>query len=166
MEYIRREGTYVGLEQRQEQPKFVGNVITTAETPNALGGQTVLLYKPDDFGSIRNSANEIEVSENASSTTISIALMLANETLNHQPIILNGLSEFQQSVVNAAVFDERFALDKMLIMMFNIVAPRWLSVSMAMADARSGVNTRRQEFLIQSLSAEEPTQLEDGKREH
>ena len=106
VEYIRREGAYTGLEQWQEQVKFVGNVITTAETPNALGGQNVLLYKTNEFGSIRNSANGIEVSENASPTTISIALMLAGETLNHQPLILHGSSEFQQSVVKAAAQDE------------------------------------------------------------
>ena len=106
VEYIRREGAYTGLEQRQEQTKFVGNVITTAEKSNALGGQNVLLYKTDDFGSIRNSPTGIEVSENSSPTTISIALMLADETLNHQPLILHGSSEFQQSVVNAAAQDD------------------------------------------------------------
>ena len=106
VDYIRREGAYSGLEQRQEQPKFVGNVITTAEKPNALGGQNVLLYKTDEFGSIRNSPTGIEVSEKASPITVSIALMLASETMKHQPLILHGSSEFQQLVVNAAAQDD------------------------------------------------------------
>ena len=106
VEYIRREGAYAGLDQRQTKTKFVGNVITTEEKPNALGGQTALLYKTDEFGSIRNSANGIEVSESASPTTISIALMLARETMNHQPLVLHGSPEFQEAVLNAAVQDE------------------------------------------------------------
>ena len=106
VDYIRREGNFSEHEQWLAKTKFVGNMITTAETTNALDGQTVLLYKTDDFGSIRNSANGIEVSENASPTTISIALMLAYESLNHQPLIIHGSPEFQQSVLNAAVFDE------------------------------------------------------------
>ena len=106
VDYIRREGAYAGLEQRQAKTEFTGNIITTAETPNALGGQPVLLYKTDDFGSIRNSADGIEISENASPTTISIALMFASETMNHQPLILHGSPEFQEAVLGAAVQDK------------------------------------------------------------
>ena len=106
VDYIRREGAYAGLEQRQAKTEFTGNIITTAETPNALGGQTALLYKTDDFGSIRNSADGIEISKNASPTTISIALMFASETMNHQPLILHGSPEFQEAVLGATVQDE------------------------------------------------------------
>ena len=106
VEYIRREGNFAEQEQWQAKTKFVGNVITTAEKTNALDGQTVLLYKTDEFGSIRNTARGIEVSAQASPTTISIALMLAYESLNHQPLILHGSPEFKKSVLSAAVFDE------------------------------------------------------------
>ena len=106
VDYIRREGAYSEQTDWQAKTKFTGNVITTAEIPNALGGQTALLYKTDEFGSIRNSANGIEVSENSSPTTISIALMLASETMNHQPLILQGSPEFKEAVLSAAVQDE------------------------------------------------------------
>ena len=106
VEYIRREGNFAEQEQWQSETKFVGNVITTAEKTNALDGQTALLYKTDDFGSIRNTEQGIEVSEQASPTTISIALILAHESLNRQPLILHGSPEFKKSVLKAAVFDE------------------------------------------------------------
>ena len=106
VEYIRREGNFAEQEQWQAKTKFVGNVITVAKKANALDGKTVLLYKTDDFGSIRNSEHGIEVSEPASPTTISIALMLAHESLNHQPLVLHGSPEFKKSVLKAAVFDE------------------------------------------------------------
>ena len=106
VDYIRREGNFAEQEQWLAKTKFVGNVITTAEKSNALDGQTALLYKTDEFGSIRNTERGLEVSEQASPTTISIALMLANESLNHQPLILHGSPEFKKSVLNAAVFDE------------------------------------------------------------
>ena len=59
--------------------KFVGDNITTAQTSNALGGLNALLYKTDEFGSIKNTERGLEVTENASLTTISIALMLAKQ---------------------------------------------------------------------------------------
>lgn len=80
VEYINHEGTFAHDEQWKENNKFVGDFITTKETANALDGRNALLYKTDDFGSIKNSEWEIEVTEKASVTTISIALMLANET--------------------------------------------------------------------------------------
>ena len=46
------------------------------------------------------------MSEQASPTTIAIALMLAHESLNHQPLVLHGSPEFKKSVLRAAVFDE------------------------------------------------------------
>ena len=90
VEYINREGSFSHEEHWQENNKFVGDYITTAQTPNALDGLETLLYKTDDFGSIKNSEQGIEVTENASTTTLSIALMLAAETMNHQPLIING----------------------------------------------------------------------------
>ena len=79
VEYIDREGFFAHDEQWKENNKFVGDCITTEETSNALGGLNALLYKTDDFGSIRNTERGLEVTENASLTTISIALMLAKQ---------------------------------------------------------------------------------------
>ena len=105
VEYINREGTFVQDEHWKETNKFVGNFITTVQTPNVLEGLNALLYKTDDFGSIRNSERGIEVTENFSHTTITIALMLADKTLNHQPLIINGSPDFRKTVLQVALQD-------------------------------------------------------------
>ena len=102
VEYIDREGTFAHDEQWKESNKFVGNFITTAETLNILGGFNALLYKTDEFGSIKNTEHGLEVTENASLTTISIALMLADEAMEHKPLIINGSVAFRKSVLEAA----------------------------------------------------------------
>ena len=99
VEYINREGSFSHEEHWKESNKFVGDFITTAQTSNALIGLEMLLYKTDDFGSIKNSERGIEVTENASTTTLSIALMLATETMNNQPLIINGSPDFHKSVL-------------------------------------------------------------------
>ena len=86
VEYINREGAFAHNELWKQTNKFVGNFITTLEMPNALDGLNTLLYKTDDFGSIRNSERGIEVTEIFSHTTIAIALILADKALNHQPL--------------------------------------------------------------------------------
>ena len=102
MEYINREGSFSHEEHRKESNKFVGDCITTAQTANALDGLETLLYKTDDFGSIKNSERGIEVTENASTTTLSVALMLAAESRRHKPLIVKGSSAFRKSVLLAA----------------------------------------------------------------
>ena len=97
VEYINREGTFAHDEQWKESNKFVGDFITTAETPNALGGFNALLYKTDEFGAIKNTEHGLEVTENASLTTISIALMLADEAMEHKPLIINGSAGFRKN---------------------------------------------------------------------
>ena len=105
VEYINREGTFAHDEHWKQTNKFVGNFITTAQMPNALDGINALLYKTDDFGSIKNSERGIEVTENFSHTTIAIALMLADKTLNHQPLIINGSPDFRKTVLQVALQD-------------------------------------------------------------
>ena len=105
VEYINREGTFAQDELWKQNNKFVGNFITTAQMPNALDGLNALLYKTDDFGSIKNSERGIEVTENFSHTTIAIALMLADKTLNHQPLIINGSPDFHKTVLQVALED-------------------------------------------------------------
>ena len=106
VEYINREGKFSSPEQWEEKNKFVGNVITTEKTPNTFGGQNMLLYKTDDFGSIRNSARGIEVTENASEETIAIALVLASKTMGNQPLILFGSEEFKKAALKTAVLKD------------------------------------------------------------
>lgn len=103
VEYINREGSFAYDEQWKQNNRFVGNFITTAQTPNALDGLNALLYKSDDFGSIKNTRRGLEVTENASHTTISIALMLADETMGHKPLIINGSPEFHKKVMEATL---------------------------------------------------------------
>ena len=116
VDYIRHEGNFADNKLWQQNNKFVGNFISSAQPQNTLDGQNILLYKTDDFGSIRNSEHGIEVTENSSPTTLAIALMLANETMNHQPLTLSGSTDFQKSLLNAAILfdlDISFA-DKLL----------------------------------------------------
>ena len=103
VDYIRREGNFAQVEEWNEKNKFVGNFISSADVKDACGGQNFLLYKTDDFGSIRNSENGIEVTGNFSPTTLAIALTLADKTMNHQPLIISGLPDFKKSVINAAL---------------------------------------------------------------
>ncbi|MBR0288369.1 MAG: hypothetical protein IJQ82_05265 [Selenomonadaceae bacterium] len=103
MEYINREGSFSHDEQWKQSNKFVGDFITTAKTANALDGLETLLYKTDDFGSIKNSERGIEVTENASTTTLSIALMLAAETMNNQPLIIHGSPDFHKAILQTAL---------------------------------------------------------------
>jgi hypothetical protein len=77
VDYIKREGNFANIECWQENNKFVGNFISSLEVKDACNGFETLLYKTDDFGTIKNSAQGIEVTENASPTTLTIALMLA-----------------------------------------------------------------------------------------
>ena len=69
VEYINREGTFAHDEIWKQFNKFVGNFITTTQMSNALDGLNALLYKTDNFGSIRNSQRGIEVIQNASEFT-------------------------------------------------------------------------------------------------
>lgn len=103
VEYINREGKFSTPEQWAEKNKFVGDFISTEKFPNAFDGQNFLLYKTDDFGSIRNSQRGIEVTQNASEETIAIALVLASQVMNHQPLTINGSEEFKKAVLKTAV---------------------------------------------------------------
>ena len=106
VEYINREGAFSDDEHGQENDKFVGNFITTEKSPNALGGQNLLLYKTNGFGLIRNTERGIEVTEKASEKTIATALILASEIMNHQPLIIKGSEEFKKEVLKTAVMQD------------------------------------------------------------
>ena len=102
-DYIQRKGKFKNIDQLQYNNTFVVNFVSSTETKDVFGGRDALLYKTGDFGSIRNSAQGIEITENASSNTLSIALMLADETMNHQSLILNGTKNFKKSVLGTVV---------------------------------------------------------------
>ena len=73
VDYIQREGRFKDIDQPQANNNFVGNFISSNEIKDAFDGRDALLYKTDDFGSIRNSAQGIEITENASQTNLFIA---------------------------------------------------------------------------------------------
>ena len=104
VDYIRREGNFAEEKEWQENNKFVGNLITSAEVKNACKDFYSLLYRTDNFGSIRNTAQGIEVTEKASLTTIAVVLMLADETMKYQPLIISGSKEFIRKVLDTAIF--------------------------------------------------------------
>ena len=106
VEYINREGAFSDDGHRQGIDKFVGNFITTEKIPNALIGDNVLLYKTNGLGSIRNTERGIEVSDNASETSIATALLLAYETMHHQPLIINGSPDFKKAVLKTAILQD------------------------------------------------------------
>ena len=103
VEYIRRGGNFAEVENWEEKNKFVGNFISSADVKDACDRLNFLLYKTDDFGSIRNSPNGIEVTEKFSPTTLAVALTLADKTMNHQPLIISGSPNFKQSVLQSAL---------------------------------------------------------------
>ena len=76
----------------------------------------MLLYKTNGFGLIRNTERGIEVTSNASETTIATALLLAAETMNHQPLIIKGSEEFKKEVLKTAVLqDLHISFDDLLM---------------------------------------------------
>ena len=106
VDYINREGKFSTPEQWQEENKFGGDFISSEKFPNAFSGQNFLLYKTDDFGSIRNSQRGIEVTKNASEETIATALLLAYETMNHHPLIIHGSDDFKKAVLKTAIHQD------------------------------------------------------------
>ena len=106
VDYIRREGVFSDVDRTSSFDYFSGNFISSAEIKDACGGLDSFLYRTDDFGCIKNSPDGIEVSENSSPITISIALLLADKVMNHQPLIISGSDDFKKSVINAAISDD------------------------------------------------------------
>ena len=104
VDYIRHEGNFAEAREWQAHNKFVGNFLSSAEIKNACKNLNSLLYKTDNFGSIRNTAEGLEVTEKASLTTIAVALMLADETMNHKPLIISDSNAFIKKVLDTAIF--------------------------------------------------------------
>ena len=106
VEYINHEGKFSTLEQWQQKNKFVGDFISSEKFPNAFGGQNFLLYKTDDYGSIKNSERGIEVTKNASEETIATSLVLASQIMNNQPLIIHGSDDFKKAVLKTAIHQD------------------------------------------------------------
>ena len=98
VDYIRRQGNY----SDEKEKKIFENFISSKNHQLVLNEQFDLLYKTDDFGCISNSPKGITVTNKPSSTTFAIALKIADETYNHQPLVINGSDNFKKKVINAA----------------------------------------------------------------
>ena len=106
VEYINREGKFSTPEQWQQKNEFGGDFISSKKFSNTFDEQNILLYKTDDYGSIRNTARGIEVTQNASEETIAIALVLAAQTMDNQPLVLHGSDEFKKEALKTAVLKD------------------------------------------------------------
>ena len=73
---------------------------------DAFEGKYIPLYYTDDYGSIANTPQGIALTNNPSLETIAIALSIADEALEHQPLIVKGSEKFKAKVMDVAVLSE------------------------------------------------------------
>lgn len=102
VDYISRQGKY---KNEGTNKNFETNFIAFADTKN-LGEETFPLYLTDDFGKIFYTPKGLQVSGKYSPTTLSIALTLAKNISNNQPLILQGSQKFKKASFKAAVDSE------------------------------------------------------------
>ena len=106
-EYVGREGKFSNIDRRDALlQSLVGNVITSAKVTDAFDGKYIPLYYTDDYGSIANTPQGIALTNNPSLETIAIALSIADEALEHQPLIVKGSEKFKARVMEAAILSE------------------------------------------------------------
>ena len=106
-EYVGRKGKFSDIDRRDTLwQSLAGNVITTGKIRDAFGGKYIPLYYTDDYGSIANTPHGITLTKNPSLETIAIALSLADEAMDHQPLIVQGSEKFKGEVIDAAVQSE------------------------------------------------------------
>lgn len=106
-EYVGREGKFSDIDRKESlRQSLAGNFITTEKVKTAFDGKYIPLYYTDDYGSIANTPHGITLTENPSLETIAIALSLADEALDHQPLMVQGSEKFKRKVMEAAVLSE------------------------------------------------------------
>ena len=103
LDYINREGIY--KEDVPAPKNLETNLITFAGEKN-FGDESFPLYLSDDFGKIYNTPKGLQVNGKYSTTTLAIALSLADKISEHKPIILQGSQRFKNKVIKAAVDSE------------------------------------------------------------
>ena len=103
LEYINREGAYKDADEQEFVKKIIGtNFITSRKIADAYNGKYALMYQTDNFGAIANTPKGIAVTENPTETTLAIALMIANETMEQQPLVIRGSKNFREKILTAA----------------------------------------------------------------
>ena len=101
VDYISRQGQYKneGGDKIQES-----NSITFAD--KNIFDDSFPLYLSDDFGKIYNTEKGLQVSGKYSATTLSIALTLAKNISDNQPLIIFGSQKFKDKILAVAVDNE------------------------------------------------------------
>ena len=102
VDYISRQGQFKneGGDKNQET-----NFIAFANTKN-LSEETFPLYITDDFGKIFYTPKGLQINGKYSPTTLSIALTLAKNISDNQPVILQGSQKFKKAILKTAVDTE------------------------------------------------------------
>jgi len=99
VDYISRQGKFKneGTDKNSES-----NLISFAGNKN-FGDETFPLYLTDDFGKIFNTKKGLQINGKYSHTTLAIALTLAKNISDNQPIILQGSQKFKDKILATAL---------------------------------------------------------------
>ena len=108
VDYIARQGRFKneGAEQNSE----TNSISFSGE--NIFHDDYFPLYLSDDFGKIFNTPEGLKITGKYSPATLSIALTLAKNFSNDQPLILHGSQKFKNKILQSAVdaeLDIKFA---------------------------------------------------------
>ena len=107
VDYISRQGKFKN-EGANKNPE--SNLITFAG--QNIFDETFPLYLTDNFGKIYSTSQGLQVNGKYSATTLSIALTLAKNISNKQPLIIFGSQKFKEKILASAVdaeLDIKFA---------------------------------------------------------
>ena len=99
VDYISRQGKY---KNEGTDLNTKSNLISFANTKN-FGDDSFPLYLTDDFGKIFNTKKGLQINGKYSHTTLAIALTLAKNISDNQPIILQGSQKFKDKILATAL---------------------------------------------------------------
>ena len=111
LDYISRQGKYKneGADKNADK-NSESNLIAFAD--KNIFDENFPLYLTDNFGKIYNTEKGLQVNGKYSPTTLSIALTLAKNMSDNQPLILKGSKKFKDKILASAVdcqLDIKFA---------------------------------------------------------
>ena len=103
VDYISRQDKYKneGADKKSNSSPETNSISFAGE--NIFRDETFPLYLTDDFGKIYNTQKGLQVNGKYSPTTLSIALTLAKNFSDNQPLILNGSQKFKDKILATAV---------------------------------------------------------------
>ncbi len=115
VEYINREGQYKNYDKKDAS--IMNNLISSISKTDILDGTRALLYK-SPYGDITNTEDGLKIENDPSLDTMTIALMVAHESMQDS-LIIKGTDSFKQKCVMAAAmadlpitfFDRKLQMD-------------------------------------------------------